>query len=156
VVRSLLPLFLIISVSALAAEPVLKAEAHERIRKNLIVLNQNIDRARKNLAAATHNLDVLSSELGTLDRLQKEHESLRAKYQNVDEKGADAEKTRALLKGIEEGLGEIETHRVQRQRQIKTWKERQQDYEAKLAQFEKKREELEAPPQLLVPDGNQR
>lgn len=138
--------------AARGAEPVLKPEAQKRIQKNLTVLLENIDRARKNLAAATHNIDVLTAELSALDKLQREHEALKAKYSGIQEKGADPEKAKALLKGIQEGLGQIEAQRVPLQRQLAAWKERQAGYDAKLGEFEKKREELEAPPPLVKPD----
>jgi chromosome segregation ATPase len=129
-----------------AADSVLKPEAQKRIEKNLAVLAENTDRAKQNLAAAIHNVDVLNGELSELDRLQREHEALKAKYRNIDLKGPDGEKAKALLKGIDEGLGQIQIQRAPLQKQIIAWKERQVGYEAKLAEFEKKREELGAPP----------
>ncbi len=138
--------------SAFGVEPALKPEAQTRIQKNVQTLGQNIDRARKNLAAATHNIDVLTAELAALDKLQKEHETLKAKYAGVQEKGADPEKAKALQKGIQDGLNQIEAQRAPLQKQLASWKERQKNYDAKLGEFEKKREELEAPPQLITPE----
>lgn len=132
----------------------LKPEAQSRIRKSLQILSENTDRAKKNLAAAIHNIDVLTAELAELDRLQKETEALKGKYDGLDKKGADKEKTENLVKGIQESLGEIGARRGPLQKQLKTWKERQSAYEAKVAEFEKKREELDAPPQISSPDND--
>ena len=137
---------LIFGGQAWASDSILRPEAQNRLRKNLQILAQNTERAKKNLAAAIHNTDVLTAELTELDRLQREHEALKAKYEGIDKKGADKEKSESLLRGIEQGLGEINAHRIPLQKQLKSWKERQTIYEAKVAEFEKKREELDAPP----------
>ncbi len=151
--KSLL-LIAFLSLPGLAEEPVLKPEANKRIQKNLEVLSENIDRARKNLAAATHNIDTLTAEIGALEKLEKEHEALRTKYKDIDKSGADADKTKALIKGIDDSLGQIAIQKVPLERQLQSWKERVTVYDAKLSEFEKKKEELEAPPQSLNDSQN--
>jgi chromosome segregation ATPase len=143
------------AAAAWGAEPVLKPEAQARVQKNLGVVKENLERARRNLAAATHNVDVITSELTALDKLQREHEALKAKYQNVEEKGGDPEKAKALLKGVQEGIAKIEAQRGPLQNQLATWKERQTLYDEKIAEFEKKQESMEVPPQLVSPDLDQ-
>jgi len=148
-VKAIFLILAAVSLAGRAADPVLKPEAGKRIQKNLQVLAENIDRARKNLAAATHNIDVLTAEIGVLEKLQKEHETLKAKYKDIDKSGADPEKTKSLLKGIEDSLAQIGAQRTPLERQLKSWKERVAVYDAKISEFEKKKEELEAPPQSL-------
>ncbi len=128
-----------------------KPEAEGRKQNALNILSDNINRARKNLAASSHNIDILTGEIKALDRLQREHESLRAKYSTTEEKEPDPEKTKILLKGIEQGLGQIDAQRIPLQNKLTTWKERRKAYETKLCEFAKQREKVEVPPQLVSP-----
>jgi hypothetical protein len=72
--------------------PVLSAKGMKRIRENLKIISDNLYDSEKNLLATKKNVKVIEEELMDLDKLEKEHEELRVKYDDYLVKAAEETK----------------------------------------------------------------